>query len=88
MSDRRIDREIAIRCNKTNQVLGLFSPKPQHPAVSQSTKKHIIKSIFTVHYATNVRHGYLQKKPCVQIDNNRDEMPEKNRGSVDKRQTI
>ncbi|BFZ10788.1 hypothetical protein BsWGS_13827 [Bradybaena similaris] len=45
-SDGRIDKEIDIRCNKANQVLGQISPILQHAAVPLSTKKLIIQSIF------------------------------------------
>lgn len=44
--DGKMDKEIDIRCNKANQVLGQLAPLLQHSTIPMTTKKHLIQSVF------------------------------------------
>jgi hypothetical protein len=41
----RMDRDIDIRCNKANQVIGQLSPILQHNGVLKTKKTHLTQSI-------------------------------------------
>jgi hypothetical protein len=43
----RMDREIGIRCNKANQVIGQLSPTLQHNAVPMKTKNILYNQIYS-----------------------------------------
>jgi hypothetical protein len=44
--DGRMEKELDIRCNKANQVIGQLAPLLQHKKIPLSTKRNLIQSIF------------------------------------------
>jgi hypothetical protein len=85
--DGKIDKEIDIRCNKTNKILRQLAFLLQHRTIPMTTKKHLIQSIGPIHshLVLLVSNIVAAEEAEKQAGNNRDAMFKKSSFSDQKR---